>query len=365
MPSHLGGERGRLISLEDRQMAKTSITEACNNGARKSKACEIVGISLRTIQRWEKEMNLEDQRKQVVKNPRNKLSEAEKAQIIATCNQKEFRSLPPKQIVPILADRGMYIGSESSFYRVLREAGQINHRGKTAPSEKKPAKPEPCIASAPNQVWSWDITYLHTSIRGAYFYLYLFMDIYSRKVVGWEVHERESSELAAEVLRKLCFAEKIPPGQKVILHSDNGSPMKGATMLATLQKLGVIPSFSRPSVSNDNPYSEALFKTLKYTPTYPVKPFENLEEAREWVKTFVSWYNLEHRHSALKYVTPHQKHTGEDIALLAQRKSVYESAKNKHPERWSGDVRNWSHDPVVLLNPMKDSIHIDLAKKAA
>jgi len=346
-------------------MAKDLIIEACNNGARKFKACEIVGIALRTIQRWEKKTNLADQRQQVVKHPCNKLGEEEKARIIATCNQEEFRSLPPKQIVPILADRGIYIASESSFYRVLREAGQINHRGRTASPEKKPAKPEPCMATGPNQVWSWDITYLHATIRGIYFYLYLFMDIYSRKIVGWEIHETESSELAADVLRKLRFAEKIPAGQKVILHSDNGSPMKGATMLATMQKLGVIPSFSRPSVSNDNPYSEALFKTLKYTPAYPVKPFETLEEAREWVKTFVCWYNLEHRHSGLKYVTPHQKHTGEDMALLEQRKRVYESAKNKHPERWSGDVRDWSHDPVVLLNPMKDSSHIDLTKKAA
>jgi len=187
---------------------------------------------------------------------------------------------------------------------------------------------------------------------GIYFYLYLFMDIFSRKIVGWQVYAAESSELASEVMRDMCERENIAPDQ-MVLHSDNGSPMKGATMLATLQALGVVPSFSRPSVSNDNPYSESLFKTMKYCPDYPHKPFENILAARQWVDTFVRWYNDEHRHSAIGFVTPAQRHAGLDVALLGKRVDVYEAAKARNPERWSGATRNWQSVLVVHLNPEK------------
>jgi len=169
------------------------------------------------------------------------------------------------------------------------------------------------------------------------------MDVFSRKIVGWEVYDSESTDRAAVVFRKAHLREGIN-ADALVLHSDNGSPMKGATMLATLQKLGVIPSFSRPSVSNDNPYSEALFKTLKYPPGFPDKPFENLEEARQWVTGFVHWYNETHRHSHLRYVTQSQRHRNEDIAILAQRHELYQDARDKHPERWSGKTRNWQPD---------------------
>ncbi len=343
-------------------MAISLITEACSNGARKTKACEIANISLRTLQRWHENEGLNDQRGSRKIAPSNKLTDEEKAQILDVCNQKRFRSLSPKQIVPILADEGTYIASESSFYRVLHDAEQVHHRGRTAAPGNKPARPEACIATGKNQVWSWDITYLYSKVKGRYFYLYLFMDIFSRKIVGWEVHDHESSELAAGVLRKTKFAEQLPPGHEVILHSDNGSPMKGATMLATMQKLGVVPSFSRPSVSNDNPYSESLFKTLKYTPVYPTKPFDSLEDAREWVHQFAQWYNTKHRHSALKYVTPVQRHTGKDIALLELRRELYEAAKRSNPERWSGKTRDWTHNPVVKLNPVNEA-NVNTKKK--
>jgi putative transposase len=150
--------------------------------------------------------------------------------------------------------------------------------------------------------------------------------------------------------RDICMSEKIKPHQ-VILHSDNGSPMKGATMLATLQTLGVMPSFSRPVVSNDNPYSEAMFRTLKYRPDYPKKAFADLAQARNWVTRFVSWYNNEHRHSAIKFVTPAQRHAGRDIELLTARKAVYDAARDANPLRWSGTTRNWTAVKEVLLNP--------------
>ena len=191
------------------------------------------------------------------------------------------------------------------------------------------------------------------------------MDVFSRKIVGWEVYGSESAEQAAEVFRKTYLREGIA-GDEVVLHSDNGSPMKGATMLAMLQMLGVVPSFSRPSVSNDNPYSESLFKTLKYRPDFPDKPFETLEQARQWMVEFQHWYNEIHHHSGLKFVTPGQRHRGEDIAILAQRHALYEAAKARHPQRWSGTTRNWTLQEIVCLNPGKPmKLEVTYKQKAA
>lgn len=329
------------------------IEEACTAGARLAKACEIVGISVRTVQRYRRHGEIKpDGRKAAAigRAPANKLSAQERAEIVATANQPEFAHLPPNQIVPALADRGCYLASESSFYRILREKGQLTRRGKT--KAPKHSRPQSLEATAPNQLWSWDITYLTTTVTGLYFYLYLIMDIFSRKIVGWEVYAEESAEHAASIFRKSYLREGIA-GQPLVLHSDNGSPMKGATMLGTLQKLSVMPSFSRPSVSNDNPYSEALFKTLKYHPGFPDQPFDTLDQARQWVIGFTHWYNEVHRHSALKFVTPGQRHRGEDRDILLQRKVLYETAKAKRPERWSVNCRNWNRPAVIKLNPAK------------
>ena len=277
-------------------------------------------------------------------------------------NSVEYGHLPPNQIVPRLADQGIYLASESTFYRVLTAANQVKHRNATRPKAAS-SKPRAVQATGPNQLYSWDITYLPTTVRGVYFYLYMFMDIYRRKIVGWQVYDEESTVLAAEVVHDICVREKIQPGQ-VVLHSDNGSPMKGATMLATLQRLGVVPSFSRPSVSNDNPYSESLFKTLKYRPDYPEKTFSELVDARKWVTQFTDWYNKEHRHSAIRFVTPAQRHAGQDRELLRRREAVYEAAKARHPQRWSGETRNWEPVRVVHLNPAK-SANYDSHRRAA
>jgi transposase InsO family protein len=342
------------------------IDEACAAGARLSKVCRVVEISPRTLQRWREEGAVKADGRLLAgqqREPANKLSEVERGQILTVANAPEFASTPPCQIVPILADRGCYIASESSFYRVLREADQLAHRGKAKAPERR--RPTPLQADAANQVWSWDITYLATTIKGQFFYLYLFIDIYSRKIVGWEVFASESAEHASRVFRKAHLREGVSP-DSLVLHSDNGSPMKGATMLATLQQLGVMPSFSRPSVSNDNPYSEAMFKTLKYHPGFPDKPFDSLDEARQWVAGFQNWYNEIHRHSALKFVTPGQRHRGEDIAILEQRRVVYEAAKARCPERWSGSSRNWEHERVVFLNPNNSTEkEVVLKEKAA
>lgn len=344
-------------------MAIKLIATAMLHGSRQKMACEIIGITTRTLQYWQSS-GLNDRRQTVKKEPVNRLSKQEREKILAVCNSEEFRNLPPKQIVPALADRGIFLASESSFYRILRRENQLHHRGHSAKPIARD-RPEPYVAKGSNQVWSWDITYLSSNIRGQFYYLYLFMDIYSRKIVGWEVYINESAEQAADVLRKARFAETLPLDDDLVLHSDNGGPMKGATMLATMQKMGVVPSFSRPSVSNDNPFSEALFKTLKYAPAYPSKPFESLDEARRWVASFCTWYNHSHRHSALKFVTPAQRHEGKDLVILEQRKRVYEEARKKYPERWSGTARNWDHEDVVELNPVHGSSEHLEVKKAA
>ena len=342
-----------MISTPDRRRTIVLIKAAMAQGAPQHKACEILGITPRTYQRWTREGGVKTDARPDASRPvpANRLTEAERARILAVCNQPEYSQLPPSQIVPILADQGEYLASESSFYRVLREAGQLHHRGRAQPPTRR-AKPKACRADGPNQVWSWDITFLKSAIAGQFYRLYLAMDIYSRKIVGWEVHDRESADLAARMIRKACLAEGITE-QGLVLHSDNGAPMKGATMLATLQRLGVVPSFSRPSVSDDNPYSESLFRSMKYSPAYPGKPFESLEAARTWVHAFVTWYNGTHRHSGIQYVTPNERHQGKDDAILAQRKAVYETAKARCPERWSGATRNWSKPEVVYLNPDK------------
>jgi putative transposase len=333
-------ERGQIIAL---------VQDAMDNGARQDRACSAINLNERTLQRWQRDRSRGDLRPERIQTPTNRLSAQEREHLMEVVNSAEFGSLPPSQIVPILADRGEYIASESSFYRVMRAAGQLRHRGAERPAERR-HKPRALCATAPKQLFSWDITYLPTLVKGLYFYLYLFMDIFSRKIVGWQVYDTESSERAGEVMRDIAARESIEPNQ-VILHSDNGSPMKGATMLATLQALGVAPSFSRPAVSNDNPYSESLFKTLKYRPAYPRQAFESLLAARQWVGAFVQWYNHEHRHSAINFVTPVERHEGMDDALLQQRVAVYEAAKSRHPERWSGATRDWQPVRVVHLNP--------------
>jgi transposase InsO family protein len=325
------------------------VAEAVAAGARQSRACAIVGLSLRTLQRWKLTDTKPDGRTTRVQEPSHALTIEEREHILSVVNSVEFGQLPPSQIVPRLADQGIYIGSESTIYRVMRDENLVKHRQAARPAQER-SKPRAICATAPNQLYSWDITYLPSGVKGIYFYLYMFIDIYSRKVVGWQVYRDENSDLAAEVMRDICIREKIQRDQ-VILHSDNGSPMKGATMLSTLQTLGVMPSFSRPAVSNDNPYSESLFKTLKYRPDYPRKAFTDITHARNWVSRFVRWYDNEHRHSAIKFVTPAERHAGLDDKLLVARKAVYEAARAANPLRWTGATRNWSPVKEVHLNP--------------
>lgn len=307
---------------------------------------------MRTFQRWVRDGDdavMADSRTISTRPaPANKLSEDERAQILAVANSEEFASLPPTQIVPTLADRGVFVASESSFYRVLKAAAQQHHRGRAKKPSSRVATSH--CATGPNEVWSWDITWMPAAVKGQFYYWYMVLDVFSRKIVGHEVHVAESAELASLLMRRASLAERLA-GRPLVLHSDNGSAMKGATMLATLEQLGVAPSFSRPRVSNDNAYAESLFRTCKYRPDYPAKPFESLDEARTWTQKFVRWYNHEHKHSGLKFVTPAQRHTGQDAAILARREKVYRDARNRNPERWSQGTRNWKLEDQVWLNP--------------
>lgn len=353
-----GGEK---VSLKDRAEILSLVLEGENNGLTQFDSCETVGICQRTMQRWRLQPEVEDGRRGPTNARGNQLSNDEKKKIIRIAISAEFRNKSPHQIVPMLADRGEFIASESSFYRVMKCEKVLEHRGKSAP--KKMRRPKPFEAMRSNEVYSWDITYLLSSVRGKYFYLYMFIDIFSRKIVGWRVHPNESSELSSKLLREICFNENINPDQLAV-HADNGGPMKGATMLVTMQKLGVIPSFSRPSVSDDNPFSESLFKTLKYCPQYPTKPFDSLEAASLWVEEFVSWYNDEHLHSGISFVTPSSRHEGRDIDILEKRKLVYAEAKERNPSRWSGEVRNWNRKQTVKLNTLKNETDSDINNRS-
>ena len=326
------------------------VEEAVGAGARQEAAAGILGLKARTLQRWRQqgEEGGEDRRQGPLTEPANKLSPVEQEVVLMTANSPEYRDLSPKQIVPRLADEGTYVASESTFYRLLGAASQMAHRERAKPATSK--KPKEQVATGPGQVWCWDITYLPGPVRGTFFFLYLFLDVWSRKIVGAKVYGEEKADRSAQLFVQTCIGQGIEP-DGLVLHSDNGGPMKGSTMLATLQWLGVVPSFSRPHVSDDNPYAEAIFRTLKYAPEYPNRPFFSLEEAQRWVEEFVLWYNTQHLHSGIRFVTPDQRHFGHEEAILANRQRVYEEARCRNPERWSGPERDWTPVGEVRLNP--------------
>lgn len=280
-------------------------------------------------------------------NTPNQLSDDENQAFLNALNSPQYRDLPPEAAVAAMADAGIYYGSASTAYRLLREHGLVKRRPQTETEAKR--KPKPHCAKAPREVWSWDITYLPCRIKGAWYYLYLIMDIYSRKIVGAEVYEEETAERAAQLIRKTAIKEHII-GKHVILHSDNGAPMKGFTMQAMMNHLGIEKSYSRPHTSDDNAYSESLFRTLKNMPQYPESGFASLEEARRWTAEFVEWYNTCHLHSALQYLTPEQVHSGKAEEILQQREEVYRLAQQRTPQRWRNGLRKWTLPKVVWLN---------------
>lgn len=336
-----------MTSPSDRRDALGILDEAVAAGARLAPACAMLELSIRTVQRWRQ--TPEDGRPHACRPvPVHQLSEEERRHLLVVANEPAHAQMTPHQIVPKLADEGIFLASESTFYRVLKAAGQTTHRGRSkAPQRRAPTTHR---ATGSNQVWCWDITWMPSTVKGRYFYWYMVKDIHSRLLVANEVHDTESADHASILIKKACLRERTA-GRPLVLHSDNGSAMKGAVMLATLHELGVASSFSRPRVSNDNAYAEALFRTAKYCPLWPERPFDTLDEARLWVNRFVAWYNNEHRHSALNYVTPSQRHSGQAEHLLAARAELYAKARQRHPARWARQTRNWSLANDVYLNP--------------
>ena len=341
-----------MISLEQRQHTVCIINEALEAGCGVAKACKEAGIDRRTFRRWTAAGGarvIADARPEAIRPvPSNRLSDEERAQILATCHEPRFADAPPSQIVPVLADEGIYQGSESTYYRVLHEADEQQERGRARPRTSKPLSTH--CATGPNQLWSWDVTFLGSPTRGIYYYLYMIMDIWSRKIVGYEVYKSETGELAAQLFARTVLAEGCR-GQGVVLHADNGAPQRSSTLRVKLEELGLRTSYSRPRVSNDNAFSESLFRTTKYRHDFPRNGFETVEDARVWVLGFVRWYNTEHRHSAIKFVTPVQRHEGQDVEILANRQRLYKQAKERNPHRWSGEARNWEKPAAVWLNP--------------
>ena len=343
-----------MISLEDRTVRAQDIDIAHRAGARLSKACAEAGIDVRTLQRWKAQGGLVsgDRRPAAVRpTPAHALSVSEREQLLRVANEPRFADLPPARIVPALADEGLYLASESSFHRVLRAQGQNRHRGRAkAPRASRP--PTTHVATAPRQLWCWDMTYLPAEVLGRWFYLYLILDVFSRKIVGFEVHDTDDSLHAAHLPKRTALAEGLHVMKvKPVLHGDNGATFKATTVLAMLHWLGIKPSYSRPRVSDDNPFVESLFRTAKYRPEFPTKGFADLEAARAWASQFVHWYNHEHRHSGIRYVSPAQRHAGQDREILQARHALYQQAREQNPRRWSRTTRDWSRIDVVTLNP--------------
>jgi len=263
--------------------------------------------------------------------PPRALSPTEQAQVREVLNSERFQDLAPREIYAELLDAERYLCSISTMYRILAEHAEVRERRNQL---RHPAyhKPE-LLATGPNQVWSWDITKLRGPSKGVYYYLYVIIDIYSRYVVGWLIAEVESAELAEQLIVETCAKQGVQRAQLTI-HADNGSPMIAKTVAILLADLGVAKSHSRPHVSNDNPYSEAHFKTLKYRPDYPDR-FGSLADARHWARSFFAWYNDQHHHSGLGLLTPAVVHTGRAETVRQQHQAVLRQAYQAHPERFT------------------------------
>jgi putative transposase len=327
--------------------------EGLNAGASIKAVADLIGICSRTLRRWGIDISGQgfsvDRRKGAPREVAHRFTAKERQRVIDSVNDPRFADLTPAQIVAILAEERMYVGSESTIYRIMRQEGLLNHRGRTRlPRESRPV---PVLeATGVYQVLAWDITLLPGPVKGQFYYLYMVIDVWSRRILGVEVHERECSVLASAFFDRVCRDEGISKETAAVLHSDNGAPMRSFTLAAKMAELGVSLSFSRPRVSNDNAYAESWFRTMKYHQSYPLRRFRELLSVKAWVDVFVDWYNAEHRHSGIKYVTPNQRHYGQADAICAIRQQTYEEAMHRHPQRWSRQPRDWSQPQVVSIN---------------
>ncbi|MBN2851676.1 MAG: IS3 family transposase [Clostridia bacterium] len=330
-------------------MALDLIIEAHKDGARLNEACEAMGLSVSTFRRWESG-NLCDNRKGSEKSNPRKLSLTEQIAIIDACCSPEYKDCNMYEIHSSLLDKGIYLGSESTFYRIMRQNNLIRPRRNTKVSGKKNRPPER-KATGPNQVWCWDITWLKSVVTGLFYYAYVIIDVWDRSIVKWTIHDREDETLASELFQRALRDNNYPD---VFVHSDNGNPMKGVTLLGLFYDLGICNSYSRPRVSDDNPFIESWFKTMKYDVSYPGK-FKNVEEARCWFSAFVNMYNTSHSHSGMNFITPAQIRNGEYQKIARNRNNVMLEAKARNPIRWVNEVKQLPEEHVVYLNPTVDT----------
>jgi transposase InsO family protein len=333
-----------LISTPSKEKLVQIIDEASSEGARLHQACLTAGISYRSYLRW-KTGKVNDGRLGAEKQVPRKLSIEEAELFYQEANKPEYREQTPGQIVASLLEKGIYFGSERTLYRILKaKSALVNRTESRKPGRHR--KPPELRASGPNQVWTWDITWLKTDVKGIFVYGYAVIDIFSRMIVGWTVEQTESPELARNLYDRIIRDRKVKPQ---FVHADNGGPMKGLSLVAFLTQLQVGLTYSRPRVSDDNPFIESFFRTVKYHVSYP-KAFLGLDDAREWFATFIDWYNMKHRHSGIGYVTPNQKHTGADILLFFKRQITLDKAAKEHPERFVSGPRTVAPERIVILN---------------
>lgn len=315
---------------------------ARQEGVSERTVCLLLGIARRTIQNWRRQGW--DRRKGSSRAVKHRFTEEEREAVFAVACSMKYRDSTPAKIVALLAEEGIWVGSESTFYRVLRLRNALQHR-RMSRKPRTPVEPVRMRVDGPNQVWSWDITWLRTDVVGKHFFAYTIIDLFDRSIVGWTIEDVESDELAQRLFANTIRFQKVVPK---ITHTDNGAPMRGMTLAAFLDMLMVRRSYSRPRVSDDNAHIEAWHKTLKYTVGFP-KQFTSLPMAREWYAGFIAWYNTKHLHSALGYVTPHDMRYGRAQAIFTKRDQTMIAARLSHPERWrQNKTRSWSNAPVFF-----------------
>ncbi len=289
--------------------------------------------------------------------PARALSEPERQEVLQVLHSERFVDAAPAQVHATLLEEGRYLCSTRSMYRILATSDEVRER-RDQLQHPHYAKPE-LVATAPKQVWSWDITKLKGPAKLIYFYLYVILDIFSRYVVGWMIAEAENAGLAERLIEETCAKQGIAPGQ-LISHADRGAPMRSKTLAQLYAELGIEKSHSRPHVSNDNPYSEALFKTAKYRPAVPAR-FVSLEHAREVFRGIFDWYNKRHHHSGILYLTPAAVHHGHAEEILGAHHRVRMAAYLAHPERFvNGPPERESLPPAVWINPPEKTAHQDV-----
>ena len=312
-----------------------------------SKACRVLGIPRSRVYRQKK---AEHKRPRQARPHPRALSTLEKAQVREVLNSERYADQAPRGVYVSLLDNGEYLCHWRTMYRILSEHNEVRERRKQLkhPSYKKPE----LLATGPNQVWSWDITRLRGAKKWTYYYLYVILDIYSRYVVGWMIASQESAALAEELVRQSCAKQGIPEGQ-LTLHADRGAPMVAKSMAMLLADLGINRSHSRPHVSDDNPYSEAQFKTMKYRPDYPQR-FGSLSDARAWARPFFTWYNHHHYHSGIGLLHPADVHYGRAAEIIQARQRVLRLAYQNNPHRFvKGEPQAATLPESVWINPPK------------